>query len=169
MLSRTGVSSSVWAGENFEFEGTGYTAVGNRVLPTPVQKPYPLLLIGGNSKRALRRTVEHGDAWHPFIMPKAVTDTARTASISDDEDITGSIAYMQEHCEKVGRKDPPKVICAGTFMIREGFSAQEAIDHYRHLETLGVHGSGAGVIADSRAQWCDLTRRFGEEVLAKLD
>src|SRR6516165_2307727 len=55
-----------WTGEDFSFEGTGYTAVGNRVLPTPVQKPHPPLLVGGNSKRALRRTVELGDAWHPF-------------------------------------------------------------------------------------------------------
>ncbi|HMP55950.1 MAG TPA: LLM class flavin-dependent oxidoreductase, partial [Novosphingobium sp.] len=28
-----------WTGEDFAFEGTGYTAVGNRMLPTPVQRP----------------------------------------------------------------------------------------------------------------------------------
>ena len=42
-----------WTGEDFSFEGTGYHAVGNRMLPVPVQRPHPPLLIGGNSKRAL--------------------------------------------------------------------------------------------------------------------
>ena len=158
-----------WTGEDFSFEGTGYTAVGNRVLPTPVQKPHPPLLVGGNSKRALRRTVELGDAWHPFIVPKMATDTARTANISGDEDIIASINYMAEHCEKVGRKVPPQVIASSTFQIKPGYSAQEAIDHYAHLQALGVDGSGANVVVDNRSGWCDLVRRFGEDVVAKIE
>ncbi|MFV8817984.1 LLM class F420-dependent oxidoreductase [Haliea sp. E17] len=158
-----------WTGEDFAYEGIGYTAVGNRVLPTPAQKPHPPLLIGGNSKRALRRTVELGDAWHPFIVPKMVTDTARTAAISGDDDIVGSIEYMKEHCEKVGRATPPQVICSSTFVIKQGFSAQEALDGYQSLRELGVDASGASIEAATRAEWCDLARQFGEEVISKLD
>ena len=157
-----------WTGEDFSFEGTGYTAVGNRVLPTPIQKPHPPLLIGGNSKRALRRTVELGDAWHPFIAPKMVTDTAKTTNITGDEDYLDAIAYMQEHSAKVGRSVPPPVICSATFTISQSWNAQEAIDHYGHLQSLGIDGSGAHVVADSRAEWCDQVRRFGEEVISKL-
>mgnify|MGYP001024218459 CR=1 FL=1 len=126
-----------WKGEDFAFEGTGYNAVGNRMLPTPVQKPHPPLLIGGNSKRALRRCAEHGDAWHPFIVPKMVTDTARTANISSDEDILAAIAYMNEHSAKIGRATPPEVILSSSFSIKRGFNAQEAIDNYAHLKSLG--------------------------------
>jgi probable F420-dependent oxidoreductase len=158
-----------WTGEDFTFEGTGYSAVGNRVRPTPVQKPHPPLLVGGNSKRALRRAVELGDAWHPFIVPKMVTDTARTANISGDDDIVAAIDYMAEHCQKVGRKEPPRVLASSTFHIDPGFSAQEAIDHYAQLKAIGVHGSGASVRAESRGQWCDLARQFGEEVIARMD
>ena len=157
-----------WTGEDFTFEGTGYTALGNRVLPTPVQKPHPPLLVGGNSKRALRRAVELGDAWHPFIVPAMVTQTARTANIADSDDIVSSMAYMAEHAVKVGRETPPKVICSSTFAVKPGFNAQEAIDHYEELRSIGVHGSGASVWAESRAEWCDLTRQFGEAVVAKL-
>jgi probable F420-dependent oxidoreductase len=160
---------AAWTGEDFAFEGTGYTAVGNRMLPKPVQRPHPPLLVGGNSKRALRRVVELGDAWHPFFVPKMVTDTARTANISSDEDLTAAIQYMHEHCEKVGRETPPQVICSGTFTILPGYSPQEAIDGYMHLKSLGVHGSGASVQAANRAEWCDLARHFGAEVIAKLD
>lgn len=158
-----------WTGEDFAFEGTGYTAVGNRMLPTPAQKPHPPLWIGGNSKRALRRTVELGDAWHPFIVPKTITDTARTASISGDEDILTAIAYMAEHCVKVGRATPPEVILSGGFAIKGDWSAQEAIDSYAHLKTLGASGSSVSVHARDRGHWCDEVRRFGEDVIAKLD
>ncbi len=158
-----------WTGEDFAFEGTGYTAVGNRMLPVPVQKPHPPLLIGGNSKRALRRTAELGDAWHPFFVPKMVTDTARTANIESDEDILAAIAYIHEHCDKIGRKVYPDVICSGTFSMQGKWSSQEAIDNFSHLRDLGMIGSGAGVITDSRSEWCDNVRRFGEEVIAKLD
>ncbi|MCW1431145.1 LLM class F420-dependent oxidoreductase [Novosphingobium sp. JCM 18896] len=158
-----------WTGEDFSFEGTGYTAVGNRVLPKPVQNPHPPLLVGGNSKRALRRTVELGDAWHPFIVPKMVTDTARTANIEGDDDIIEAIEYMKAHCEKVGRATPPPVIASSTFQIKPGFNAQEAIDHYAHMKSIGVDGSGASVLASTRAEWCDLARQFGEEVISKVD
>ncbi len=158
-----------WTGEDFAFEGTGYTAVGNRMLPVPVQRPHPPLLVGGNSKRALRRTVELGDAWHPFIVPKIVTDTARTANIDGDEDILASIAYMAEHSAKVGRAVPPSVICSSTFLINPGYSAQEAIDGFENLRSLGVAASGASISTDSRSEWCDLARQFGEDVIAKLN
>lgn len=158
-----------WTGEDFAFEGTGYTAVGNRMLPTPVQKPHPPLLIGGNSKRALRRTVEHGDAWHPFIVPKMVTDTARTAAISGEEDLVTAMDYMAEHSAKIGRATPPQVICSSTVQIKAGFSAQEALDSYGSFHAIGIAGSGAGVYAETRSEWLDLVQRFGEEVIARID
>ncbi|MCB2080161.1 MAG: TIGR03619 family F420-dependent LLM class oxidoreductase, partial [Novosphingobium sp.] len=36
---------AAWTGEDFTFEGTGYTALGNRVRPAPVQKPHPPLWV----------------------------------------------------------------------------------------------------------------------------
>jgi probable F420-dependent oxidoreductase len=158
-----------WTGEDFAFEGTGYTAVGNRMLPTPIQKPHPPLLIGGNSKRALRRTAEFGDAWHPFFVPKIVTDTSRTASIQTDDEIRAAIDYMQDHCAKIGRKTPPDVILSSTFSIKQGFSAQEALDGYARMKVLGSIGSGASIDARSRSEWCDLALQFGEQVISKLD
>lgn len=158
-----------WTGEDFTFEGTGYTALGNRVRPTPAQTPHPPLLVGGNSKRALRRTVELGDAWHPFFVPKTITDTARTAAMEDDDDVKGAIAYMQEHCTKVGRDVPPKVIASSTYSIKKGWSAQEALDHFAHLKSIGIDASGATVYADTRGEYCDLARQFGEEVISKID
>lgn len=158
-----------WTGEDFAFEGTGYKALGNRMQPTPIQTPHPPLLVGGNSKRALRRAVELGDAWHPFFVPKQVTDTARTANLSKDQDVLDAIAYMADHAQKIGRAVPPKVIASSTFSINRGWNTQEALDHYAHLKNLGVDGSGASIYAEARTEYCEHALRFGEEVIAKLD
>jgi probable F420-dependent oxidoreductase len=156
-----------WTGEDFTFEGTGYTAVGNRVRPTPVQQPHPPLLIGGNSKRALRRAVDLGDYWNPFVQPKAVTDTARTANVSGPEDVLEAMAYMKDYAEKVERPEP-KVVTSGTYVIQPGFNAQEALDHCAAYQKIGVTGTGASIRADNRAAWCDLLREFGDKVVSKL-
>jgi hypothetical protein len=113
--------------------------------------------------------VELGDAWHPFFVPKSITDTARTAALEGDEDITGAIAYMQDHCAKIGRETPPKVIASSTYSVKAGWSAQEALDHFAHLKSIGIDASGATVYADTRAEYCDMARQFGEEVIAKID
>ena len=157
-----------WTGEDFAFEGTGYTAPGNRMLPVPVQSPHPPLLVGGNSRRAIRRAVEMGDAWHPFFAPAAVTATARTVSLSEEEDIDAALAYLHAHCEKVGRAVPPDIVLSSVFTIKPGYSPQEAIDVINGYRAKGASGAGASIYVDNRAQWCDLARDFGERVLAKL-
>lgn len=158
-----------WTGEDFTFEGTGYTALGNRIRPTPVQDPHPPLLIGGNSRMAIRRAVELGDAWNPFFAPAAVLSMARTASIAEEEDVDAALAYMQAHCEKVGRETPPKLYFAGTGTVKHGYSVQEFVDQIGAFRRKGAAGVGVGISADSRAEWCDLARDFGENVMSKLD
>ena len=53
--------------------------------------------------------------------------------------------------------------------IKAGWSAQEALDHFAHLKSLGIDGAGASIYARSRSEYCDLARRFGEEVIARID
>ena len=158
-----------WTGEEFSFEGTGYSAVGNRILPAPAQRPHPPLLVGGNSKRAMRRAVELGDAWYPFFAPAGVSQTARTADLSGNDDIVVAMEYMAEHSAKVGRETPPPVIFSGSFTAGADWSSQEALDNFAELKAIGVAGSGAGIEARTVGEWCDKVRRFGEEVIARMD
>jgi probable F420-dependent oxidoreductase len=158
-----------WSGKDFSFEGTGYTAVGNRMLPAPMQKPNPPLLVGGNSKRAIRRAVELGDAWHPFFNQPLGANTAKTATISSTNDLREGIEYMYHHCTKVGRDVPPDVISCGLFTIAPGWSTQHAIDIIGISREMGLAGGTANMVAQSRSQWCDQASAFGEEVLSKID
>jgi len=164
-----GAMKLAWTGEDFAFEGTGYSAPGNRVLPRPFQEPHPPLLVGGNSRRAIRRAVELGDAWHPFFAPASVTDTARTVSLAAEEDIDKALAYLHDHCARVGRTTPPQVILSSVFTIKAGYSPQEALDVISSYREKGASGAGASITAGTREEWCELARDFGDRVLRHLD
>jgi probable F420-dependent oxidoreductase len=155
------------SGEEFTFEGTGYEALGNRVLPGPLQKPHPPFLVGGNSPRAIRRAVELGDAWNPFFTSGAGTTTARTVELASSEDLARSIAYMREYCEQSGRATAPQVILGGINRPGETLSAQQLIDRVGEFRDLGVSGAGLSVSGATRNEWCDNAERMGAEVIKK--
>jgi probable F420-dependent oxidoreductase len=159
---------AAWSGEEFSFEGSGYSARGNRLRPLPVQRPHPPLLVGGNSRRAIRRAVEIGDGWNPFFTGESVSATARTATMSSEMDLADGIAYMRQHCEATGREDLPQVVLSSITTPGAKWGAQAIIDRIGHYRELGVSGAAVHIEGRSRAQWCENAERFGVEVLAKL-
>ncbi len=56
----------LWTAADPAFEGQFYRFAGFAFAPRPLQRPHPPLWIGGNDRRALRRTVEFGTGWHPI-------------------------------------------------------------------------------------------------------
>jgi probable F420-dependent oxidoreductase len=159
---------AAWTADEFTFQGSGYQALGNRILPRPIQRPHPPILIGGNSKRAIRRAVELADGWNPFITSAVLSATTRTAAMADEMDLAGGIAYLREHCEKAGRKAPPEVVLGAVNQSGEPWNAQALLDKIGKMGELGVTAVGAIIDGRTRAEWCDNAERFGAEVIAKL-
>ncbi len=54
-----------WQEDDPAYHGKLFTFDHIAFEPKPVQKPHPPIWVGGNSRRAMRRAVELGDAWHP--------------------------------------------------------------------------------------------------------
>lgn len=157
------------SGEEFAFEGSGYQAFGNRIQPGPVQRPHPPLLVGGNAPRAIRRAVELGDGWYPFFTVGGVsTTTTRTAEIIDVEDLAKALDYMRQHCETVGRENPPLVAIGSIVKPGEDWTPQLIIDRAGQFAEMGLYAAGMNIEGRDRAEWCDNAERFGTEVIAKL-
>lgn len=156
------------SGEEFTFKGSGYEALGNRIQPGPIQKPHPPFLVGGNSKRAIRRAADLGDSWCPFFTPKQVSATSRTAQMTDDEDLAQGIRYLREYCEKIGRQKPPSIVLSSISSLSDNGSAAAMIDKIGELRDLGAVGAAVHIVGRTRAEWCDNAERFGADVLAKL-
>ena len=159
---------AAWGSDEFSFKGTGYEARGSRILPRPVQKPHPPLLIGGNSHRAIRRAVELGDAWYPFFTAAAVSTTARTAAMTSEADLLEGIRYLREHCATVGREHPPEVILSSLTSPGEKLQPEALIERIVRYKELGVTGAALHIDGKTRAEWCDNVERCGAQVLAKL-
>lgn len=157
-------------GEEFTFEGTGYVAYGNRIIPGPVQKRLPIYC-GGNAKRAIRRVVDLCDGWNPFFTSTAgvFTETTRTVAMTGEEDLATGIAYMREYCEQVGREDPPEIVLGGLTSPGEKVENQLLIDRIGRYGEMGVTTAAITVNGKTRAEFCDEAERIGAEVIAKID
>lgn len=159
---------AAWCGREFSFSGQGFSARGNRMQPQPLQDPHPPLLIGGNSRRAIRRAADLGDGWYPFFTPQVLSNTARTASMAGEEDLISGLNYLREYCETIGRVDPPEVFLGSIRRPGEELNAQLMLDRLARFRELGVSGAVTHIEGDSCAQWCDNALWMGTEVLAKL-
>ena len=155
--------------EEFAFEGSGYQAYGNRVLPASIQRPHPPLYVGGNAPRAIRRAAELGDGWYPFFTTGGVnTATTRTAEIVDEADLARGIAALHAHCQKIGRAVPPVVAIGSVVKPGETWEPQMVIDRAGRFAEMGLVAAGMSIEGRDRAEWCDNVEKFGADVIAKV-
>ncbi len=159
---------AAWTNDEFTFQGTGYEALGNRILPRPIQRPHPPLYVGGNSRRAIRRAVEMADGWNPFLATGPLSSTSRTADMAGEADLAEGMAYMRAHCEKVGRETPPEIVLSWLLSPGEKPEPAATIDRIGKLRELGVAATATGLPGRTRTEWCDNAARFDAEVLAKI-
>ncbi len=88
------IFKSLWTEADPEFHGKFYSYTGIQFFPKPIQRPHIPIWIGGHTRRAIRRTVAYGDAWHP---------TRQTP-----EFVAGMLPYLRRHAEQSGR-DPSQI------------------------------------------------------------
>jgi probable F420-dependent oxidoreductase len=161
----------IWSGESLSIEGRHFRATGHSVLPRPVQRPHPPLWIGGNSRRAMRRAVEHADGWLPFPAPARMAKRVHTAPMESEADLAAGLAQLREMAERAGRSTPLDV-CAAPFELAYG--AKELPASSQLLDTAGrfaAQGIGWLILtppARTRAEFLGGAAKLGAEVIAKL-
>ena len=90
----------LWTKDNPKFEGKYVNFSDITFLPKPVQKPYPPIWIGGQSKPAIRRAAQIGDCWHPV--------GAIPAAPLEPEELAENLVLLRDYAEKAGR-DPSTI------------------------------------------------------------
>jgi probable F420-dependent oxidoreductase len=60
----------LWTSDIPSYHGDFVEFSGIAFEPKPVQKPHPPVLIGGNSKPAMRRAARYGDGWLPWLIKR---------------------------------------------------------------------------------------------------
>jgi probable F420-dependent oxidoreductase len=158
----------VWTGESIHVEASGKQ---HHALPRPVQRPHPPIWVGGNSRRAIQRAVEHGDAWMPFPNAPETVARRRTPALASPDQLGERAAYMRELCESSGRREPPGIVfsplAGGVFGSRK-FDAPAMIDSIHALAEHGVTGVQFHLAADSRPVYCAYVEGLAKAVLEHL-
>ena len=160
----------LWTSDDPTFEGEFCRFSNLSFLPKPVQNPHPPIWVGGQSRRAIRRAAELGDAWHPL--------GAIPATPLEPEELAADLSRLCRYAEKAGR-DPATVevalkaplydpgLTTGGGRRRFGGSAEQVLQDIQTYADLGV----GYLIFDFRAH--DLGRTlermewFAQEVMAK--
>lgn len=82
----------LWTEEEPEFNGTYYKVPRSIVNPKPLQKPYPVITIGGFSPRTFVRAVTLGNGYNGITLPfdemEGVIDTLRKSADSHNRDFS---------------------------------------------------------------------------------
>jgi probable F420-dependent oxidoreductase len=65
------VFRALWTQDTPAFAGRFYQVSEIGCFPKPVQKPHPPIVVGGNSRPAIRRAARYGASWHAFRVPAA--------------------------------------------------------------------------------------------------
>ena len=160
-----------WTGESVTFEGAGFRAGGNTMLPKPRQLPHPPIWIGGNSRRAVRRAVELADGWSPFPNPARTAARTRTAPLETAADLAEQLVYAAEYATSIGRTEPLTVafIPAGLLMTgRDGVDEDAVVASIGELAAIGVHWVTVALPGDTRDEQLAAIERFGSVVLAAV-
>lgn len=161
-----------WTGESVQGTGPGWHAEGNTMRPRPVQRPHPPIWVGGNSRRAVRRAVEHGTGWAPFPTGRRAAAATRTAPLRTAEDLADRLAYAAEHAAEVGRTDPLQVMFIPEGLSMDGDRPFDAAHVIASCAALGAVGVGWITVsfpdADRRGQLAAM-ERFARDVLPALD
>jgi len=161
---------AAWTGESVSLSKPGFEAVGNTMLPAPIQKPHPPIWIGGNSPRAIRRSVDFAQGWSPFPLPAAGAGRTRTAAIETVEDLAAGIVRMKEYAEKQGRSEPLDVnfVPFGLHMNTRKVPSDDALhEQFAALEAAGVNWVTMGLPTRSRSEYLETLARFAETFLGR--
>lgn len=138
--------TAAWAGEEMRYDGEGFTAAANLMLPRPVQLPRPPLWIGGNSRRAMRRVAELADGWIPMpttgMSESAVTSRLKTASIDSTAALAQRITELRQMFADAGRDAAPTVAFTPPSLLMTRSSgpvpAAQLVEEAGQLAAIGV-------------------------------
>ena len=117
----------VWGPDPFIYRGHYHSTEGERVVPPPVQRPAPpLILAGGGERTALRLVARYADACN--FGPGHATGLARTS-----DDVRRKNGVLDRYCQEAGR-DPRSVLrthfTSWLMLAPTDTAARVKLDHY---------------------------------------
>jgi probable F420-dependent oxidoreductase len=138
---------AIWADDNAEFHGEFVNFDPILTGLRPYQQPHPPILIGGQSRGSLTRTVEYGDGWFPVLY--------------EELDIGAQMLELERRCQVVGKPGAP--VTAALWEIDERLMekcAELGVDRC----VVAYHAEDKGGLPALLERYRPLVERFGGSV-----
>ena len=135
----------LWTSDNPTFEGKYCRFSDITFLPKPVQQPHPPIWVGGESRAAIRRAGQQGDAWYPISSNPQFP-------LEEPEQLAVGMRRLATQAERAGRDSSEVEVIFRTHhyrLEREGNSGDRAAfsgsveqiaADIRQYEEMGVSG-----------------------------
>lgn len=137
-----------WSGDVVEHSSEFIDWTGFKSMPTPIQKPFPVI-IGGTKGKAFERTARYGNGW---FAP--TTDPTKLASL---------LEQLDKACESVGRDRSEIEI---TSMWLPNPKDLSVVDRFAEL---GVSRLVVSIMALGKGNPIENMKAFGDNVISKLN
>ena len=122
---------------------TGEPMGDDRVIvePVPVQQPHPPIWVGGNSKAAMRRSIEFGQGWSPMPSPNAASSMLGTPGLETIAELAQRIDqlhHMAADAERTESLDIAVIPSTMSGFARRPPTDDELIDEIGQLAEAGA-------------------------------
>ena len=132
--------------EPVDFKGKFYEAIGAALDPKPVQKPYPLLLFGGASKRMIRMAGKYADIC--LVPPWTASGIDKSKEI------------VKEAARKNSREN--KIAYASIFFSREGYNEVQVM---KKVSASKDRGDDYFIMGFPRDRYIETMNQFAKNIM----
>jgi probable F420-dependent oxidoreductase len=165
----------LWTKDAPHFEGKHVTIKDIVFQPKPMQKPYPPIWVGGESRGALSRAISYGDVWYPG-------NNSQTMPLDTPARLRAGVAHLHHAAESSGR-EPASIGLAllvqnffewGDYTTQDGTARRmftgtsaDMLEDAESLEDIGLSHVALRLGGTTLEDTIGLIERFGAEVIAK--
>ena len=132
------VLRKLWTEERASFAGEHFTFTDLISSPKPLQKPHPLIVVGGNRPPALRRAARLGDGWHPLnVSPNGVRrrlEALRSESEAAQRDHVTATVQVRLDLQRVTSESVAEYADAGVTELVVSINTDDVEETERKIE-----------------------------------
>lgn len=161
----------IWRGGVIVEKGLDFDATENE--PRPTLDAPPPIWIGGSSRKAIERVVQHGDGWCPFFSVPRLSQLNRESGMHTIAQLRENILKIRELRAASGKSDtidvaigPPPPLSLENNHSRK--NADEIIAALQEMEAAGVTYAVINLPHPSRAAYLEHVDWFHKEIMQRL-
>ena len=156
-----------WTESDVVIKGRHFEATGNTMLPRTASPPP--ILVGGNSRRAVRRAARLADGWLPLYNPAEVAASHHSPAL-DSVAALGALIDMALDTRAATRSSTPFEVVSMPFVPASpgepGFQPDRVLTHLGELAEIGVTGVVIRGLGREVARVTDRIEEFAHTVIA---